>query len=262
MTSEVDGSILELYTNLLSSPLPTSPLDKIAVTYTLPLSPFSGRTLGPSITILESPSLISGNGTTGLRTWEASLALAEWLILSRMHSVYKSVSTAQGHLIDVMLENENVLELGAGTGLVSLVASALGARRVLATDGDEGVCDSLEKNVHINGMAQRINVEQLFWGSGRFSHGDVTLVLGADVIYDKDAISLLVSQIKRILSGNSHTKVVLSSALRNEETFAAFKEHVFENNLVLSEFVWPTIQPPIFYYDRSTPVIIMKVSQL
>lgn len=186
---EIHGSLLELYTQLLSrSSSSCSPLNIEAarshVTYVLPLSPYSGREIGQPVTLHESRNIISGQGTTGLRTWEAALALSEYLICTHLERIYKSTSFAaavegSGR---VLRETDSVLELGAGTGLVSVVAARLGARKVLATDGDSSVCEALLRNVGLNGVSDIVAVRQRLWGDEVETDGKFDLVLGADVV--------------------------------------------------------------------------------
>ena len=163
---EVDGDLLELYTSLLQLPRgvedPTRPC---SVSYTLP------PPLAP-VALVETPQLISGLGTTGLRTWEAALALCE-LLLAR--SVPVDADT-------------RVLELGAGTGAVALVAARLGVRNVLATDGDEGVCEALVANVRRNGLEGQVRVQKRMWAGPRECPEKVDLVLGADVVSDPSPV--------------------------------------------------------------------------
>lgn len=203
---EVNEQLLELYVTLLATPSPPAdPTKKSAVTYTLPAP------LLP-ITILETPALISGLGTTGLRTWEAALALAEVLLLQS----------------PVQMAGKKVLELGAGTGLVSLVAARLGAR-VLATDGDEGVVEGLRGNVSINDMAQEVEVQVRRWAGGReWPEEKVDLVLGADVVsfspmYDAEAIPWLVAEIVWTLQEHPGVKVLIAATMRNVDTFEVFR---------------------------------------
>jgi len=187
---EIDERILSLYTCLLSNP-PTSaelfPTSKENVTYTLPPSPFSGRPIGPPVTLLESRAVISGNGTTGLRTWEAALALAEYLIVSHLGRFYKFPGAAVIAGERLVEEVGSVLELGAGTGLVGIVAARLGAGRVVVTDGDEGVCDALKAGLERNGVADVMSVRRLIWGEEEEGEGAdegerFDLVVGADVV--------------------------------------------------------------------------------
>ena len=101
-----------------------------------------------SITLLESHSVISVAGNTGQRTWEAALHLAAYLVSEEIISI--KVSNTTGSVSDY-IRGKHVLELGAGTGLVSMVCMKyLAARLVLVTDGDESVVDALKTNIFLN----------------------------------------------------------------------------------------------------------------
>ena len=163
------------FSSLLASGLPSEVLEaqqKSYVTYTFP-STQSGE-LNRSVTILESRAVLSSEGTTGLRTWESSLHLADYLANEGQASI----------------KQKHVLELGAGTGLLSIFcAKHLEARHAAATDGSELVVDALRENIFINGLEgdARISSAVLKWGYSL----DVTqfadespfdIVLGADVV--------------------------------------------------------------------------------
>ena len=45
---------------------------------------------------------------------------------------------------------KNVLEIGAGIGLVSVVMSMLGAKEIISTDGDALLLPLLKKNIRKN----------------------------------------------------------------------------------------------------------------
>ena len=49
-----------------------------------------------------------------------------------------------------MCAGKNVLEIGAGIGLVSAVISMLGAKEIIATDGDALLLPLLKKNIRKN----------------------------------------------------------------------------------------------------------------
>ena len=147
---------------------------KACVTYTAPSEALSA----PQITLLETRSLLASSGTTGLRTWEAALYLGAYLF-----------SSDGGELV----AGRNIVELGAGTGFVSILcAKHLGAQHVLASDGDGGVIDDLASNIYMNGLdgSGLIDTAVLKWGHAltdeMFQCGDEPLnynvVLGADVV--------------------------------------------------------------------------------
>ena len=140
----------------------------------------------PSINLLESPALLAASSTTGLRTWEAALFLGSFL------------DSAAGR---PWVAGRTVLELGAGTGFVSVLAAKhLGARFVMATDGSAQVVDGLAANVELNGLAGsgRIGTSVQQWGhmlagnvlqpevqstvAGDETRSQYDLILGADVV--------------------------------------------------------------------------------
>lgn len=147
--------------------------EKSYITYTAPFSSLNA----PEVTLLEARTLLASSGTTGLRTWEAALFLGKYLM------------SREGRRF---VQNGNVLELGAGTGFLSILCSKhLSAQHVLATDGDRGVIDNLEMNVRINGLEGRdlIKPAVLKWGQPLVDFFKVqkescslNLVLGADVV--------------------------------------------------------------------------------
>ena len=128
----------------------------------------------PKITTLESRSVIASAGTTGRRTWEAALHLSTYLMESG----------------DEIVRGKKVIELGAGTGLVSILCARwLGAQQVTATDGDDSVVEDLQKNTFLNELdsSDTIHAKMLRWGrvieedeGGDSPYYDV--VLGADIV--------------------------------------------------------------------------------
>ncbi len=135
----------------------------------------------PALTLLEAGSLLASSGTTGFRTWEAALFLGTYLC------------SAQGqHLI----RGKSVLELGAGTGFLSILcAKHLGARYVLATDGSREVVTDLQTNMSLNGLHSGISTDTAIFLWGHTLVGEVLdidqetrtfdVVFGADVVSRK-----------------------------------------------------------------------------
>ena len=132
----------------------------------------------PTITLLERRNLISGSSTTGYRTWEAALHLGSYLL---------------SHEAADLIDGKNVIELGAGTGFVSILcAKHLGAKHVTTTDGDEGVVEALKENLFLNGLDDegRVNASVLRWGRGlrgtwvedECDSWPYDVVVGADIV--------------------------------------------------------------------------------
>ena len=168
-------------TDLMFAPSPdeiTAALQKQWVTYKLAVTPESlSQSEEPAVKLLENRSVISGAGTTGLRTWEAALHLGSYLISSPEASS--------------LVTGKRVIELGAGTGLLSFMcAGTLGAKQVISTDGDEGVVEALKENATYNNLKAETTFRQLWWGRAlkggwverEFAPHACDLVLGADVV--------------------------------------------------------------------------------
>lgn len=174
------------------------------------------------IYIEEARNLLAARGTTGLRVWDASLHLAYFL------------STEGTSLV----RDKAILELGAGTGLLSILcAGPLLAARVISTDGDADVVESIEcnteLNVHLREPGQKHNLEAkvLDWADvsslsqvlkyeGR--EAPIDLVLGADITFDTESLEPLVNILSTLHDTNPGVDILISSVIRNEDTFTAF----------------------------------------
>ncbi|XP_006030112.1 protein-lysine methyltransferase METTL21C [Alligator sinensis] len=134
--------------------------------------------VGQQITIQESIDYF------GAIVWPGALALSQYL---------------ESHQHEINLRDKKVLEIGAGTGLVSIVASILGAY-VTATDLPE-VLENLNFNISKN--TQNLNVHKpevrkLVWGEDLNEdfprstyHYD--LILASDVVYHHAALEPLLT---------------------------------------------------------------------
>ena len=111
-----------------------------------------------------------GSKVTGYRTWEGALHLASYLT-----SAQSSPS---------LIKNKSVLELGAGTGFLSILcAKYLSAKSVIATDGDESVVEAIKTNAKLNSV--EVEAKKLWWGTGLNETGlgsSYDVVVGADIV--------------------------------------------------------------------------------
>ncbi|RYO97617.1 hypothetical protein DL765_011112 [Monosporascus sp. GIB2] len=173
----------------------------------------------PTVTLLERRYLISGSRVTGFRTWEGSLHLASYLL----------TETGKG-----LVKGKGILELGAGTGLLSILcAKHLQARHVTTTDGDDSVVEALKKNIVLNGLRsnQHVVARTLNWGDdleATWVKQDCKarpydVVIGADITYDKVAIKALVTTIHQLFELRPGLRVLISGVVRNVDTFASFR---------------------------------------
>eukprot|EP00756_Hemistasia_phaeocysticola_P059433 Hpha_TRINITY_DN36201_c0_g1::TRINITY_DN36201_c0_g1_i1::g.83282::m.83282 len=111
------------------------------------------------------------------------------------------------------LKGKRVLELGAGCGLLSIIASKLGAERVVATDLPV-VVEHMQKNVEMSGTA--VKCEPLVWGEpieeGTASAEAYDLVLACDVTLEAAVVPLLLQTLEVVLARRPGTYAVVAGA--------------------------------------------------
>ncbi|XP_005070625.1 protein N-lysine methyltransferase METTL21A [Mesocricetus auratus] len=117
----------------------------------------------------------------------------------------------------VELRGCSAVELGAGTGLVGIVAALLGAH-VTITDRQVAL-EFLKSNVEANlpsHIQPKVVVKELTWGQNleSFSPGEFDLILGADVIYLEDTFTDLLKTLEHLCS--SRSVILLACRIRYE----------------------------------------------
>ncbi|KAH9893797.1 putative methyltransferase-domain-containing protein [Xylariomycetidae sp. FL2044] len=213
----------------------------------------------PTVTLLERRHLISGSKTTGFRTWEAALHLGSYLL----------TRTGSG-----LVRGKDVLELGAGTGFLSILcAKYLRARHVTTTDGDGGVVETLQENLELNGLADQglVRTNTLWWGEdlrGTWVEEDCNVcpydvVIGADITYDKEAIVALVATIKHLFEMRPALQVIIAGVMRNAETFQAFRDECAKCNFKVEEVehqAKPMREQKALFYAAAVPIKILSIT--
>ncbi|ANZ74427.1 BA75_00593T0 [Komagataella pastoris] len=169
-----------------------------------------------SIRIKESPNFISGRGTTGLRTWEASKLLA-----LRLNNDYSYLP---------YIQNKKVVELGAGTGLIGISLLGL-ASHVTLTDGDPNLVDQITNNISLNESDTLFEPETyssrvLLWGGPELAPKCDTLI-GADVTYDL----LILPELVKSLQLYEYNVALIGATVRNEATINAWEAQLTDANL-------------------------------
>ena len=122
-----------------------------------------------------------------------------------------------------MIECITFRRLGAGTGACGLYAAALGARRVLLTDGSKALLELQEKNLNANERllvdgSERVAVGQFLWDKQPPPPGPWDLVIGSDLTYAYDPAAHvdLAATISALLSNEATApRVVLAHQHRN-----------------------------------------------
>lgn len=195
-----------------------------------------------AVTLKEHTAVVI-NGTTGLRTWQASKLLSEWCLENR-------------HL----LRSKRIVELGCGVGLAGMVVcKTCCPLSYTFTDGHEAVLQSVEENLRRNSVTEcHTSVKMLRWGDHESfkEHCAADVILGADLVFDPAVVPALVSTLAALLvhGGTAY----IASTVRNCETRALFLSKLDEASLQYEPCTAP--REKIFFYDRSCPVEIDKVT--
>ncbi|KAJ1481300.1 putative methyltransferase-domain-containing protein [Baffinella frigidus] len=148
----------------------------------------------------------NGSRSTGSAVWEGDVVLTKYM--QDEPEVWKG---------------KRVIELGAGTGLASIVAALLGATEITLTDGDSKVLELAKKNLEANLSpaelaASGLEVAQLRWEAAadpawKFLRGEgVDLIVAADCTYYKDYIPPLMRVMQRLSGPN--TQIYLTHTVR------------------------------------------------
>nr|XP_031863217.1 uncharacterized protein CI109_001089 [Kwoniella shandongensis]KAA5530289.1 hypothetical protein CI109_001089 [Kwoniella shandongensis] len=231
------------------------------------------------ITLLEEQIAIQG-GTTGLRTWTAALHLAHH-ILHHSNLLLPPSDVTRG-----------VVELGAGTGFVSLLLGQLGVN-VIGTDlGDdeEGHEEDeqgagfrtplgrLRSNIALNECAITPSVRALDWTDAKRPRADRPgtwtqleserrTIVAADVIYDPDLVPPLVDAIDVLLhKGDEGQCAIISATVRNQETFDKFLNTCKQHGLITEDIDVPPMDSssPTFWdsaLDAGTQVRLIRITR-
>lgn len=118
----------------------------------------------------------------------------------------------------VELTGKVAIELGAGTGLVGIVAALLGAKKVTITDREPALgflAANVKENIPPDQLGA-VEVSELTWGQGleRYPTGGFDIVLGADIVYLEDTFPSLLQTMEHLSSESS--VVLLACKIRYE----------------------------------------------
>ncbi|XP_044934593.1 protein N-lysine methyltransferase METTL21A isoform X2 [Mustela putorius furo] len=130
----------------------------------------------------------------------------------------------------VELRGCSAVELGAGTGLVGIVAALLGAH-VTITDRKVAL-EFLKSNVQANlppHIQPNAVVKELTWGQnlGSYSPGEFDLILGADIIYLEETFADLLQTLEHLSSKRSVILLACRIRYERDNNFLAMLERQF-----------------------------------
>ena len=196
----------------------------------------------------------------GLQVWRGALLLADYILSN-----------------PDLFKDKTVLELGAGVGLTSIVASFL-ADKVICTDVDvEGILKLISKNFLRNSayckskiLIKELDFLNLQWPT--FLHkriDEATIILAADVIYDESITEGFVLTLAKLLNSESPKAAYVALEKRyvfttaNMDTVAPMYEEflkcIEKQNLNWHIEYIKIDFPRYFKYDRVRHMILMKI---
>mmetsp|Transcript_45407 Transcript_45407/g.91615 ORF Transcript_45407/g.91615 Transcript_45407/m.91615 type:complete len:269 (+) Transcript_45407:90-896(+) len=156
---------------------------------------------------------------TGSALWSAAIGLARF------------IEFRYGHLAGPGL---NCIELGCGTGMVSLVSAVMGMT-VVATDIPECLANDTVPNVEANaavleGREGTVETRPLVWGTTPLEHfgSEWDLVVASDVIYRAEHVPLLLETLKGVMGPATTAYVAFDR--RGREGVEAFLRSIKAEN--------------------------------
>ncbi|XP_050668061.1 putative uncharacterized protein DDB_G0277003 [Leptidea sinapis] len=186
-----------------------------------------GNDLSNIVTMRETKNMVV-NGTTGMKTWEAAVIMADWILC------FKN-----------LFKNKRVLELGSGLGFTSIIlAKFCDILSLVLTDCHDDVLLNICKNVIINfpdsiqikedeSIAYKIQnkileVKKLDWYyADEYPVEDVPdIIVGTDIVYDPSIIKALCNVLQIFFKKNSNLCVYIACVIRNESTFKLFLQNI------------------------------------
>lgn len=224
-----------------------------------------------AMTIRESNSFIR-DGTTGLKLWPASMALAEFIVQN-----------------ESLFHGKSILELGSGaTGFVGMVLiKTCRPKKVYLSDCHESVIETLIENVSLNLSKHKaeslensllvrhrlkvldgpeLGVLNLPWENVDKHEDELKsevkpdVLLAADVVYDDSLFGDLIKCITKLFHLASPSLVFyLSQTVRNEETFSKFSNLLCQNNLEASDEKLNNAKT--FNWDPKSVTKILRISR-
>ncbi|XP_076280917.1 methyltransferase-like protein 22 [Lasioglossum baleicum] len=196
----------------------------------------------------------------GLQVWRGALLLADYILSN-----------------PDLFKDKTVLELGAGVGLTSIVASFL-AKEVICTDVDvQGILKLIRKNFLRNSayIKSKFYVTELNFLSSTWPTfyakrmNEATIILAADVIYDENITEGFVETLKKLLSSKIPKTIYIALEKRyvftvaNMDTTAPMYEE-FLKRIETEKQNWQIEYikidfPRYFKYNRLKQMILMKI---
>ena len=112
---------------------------------------------------------------------------------------------------------KRILELGCGTGVPSIVALKLGAKKVILTDTETSFA---ARTIQLNDLISSENVKFLNYNWGSISPllhdvGSIDLIIASDCFYESYQFELLIKTVAYLIKLNKDASFVFSYPLRD-----------------------------------------------
>ncbi|XP_012249240.1 methyltransferase-like protein 22 [Bombus impatiens] len=196
----------------------------------------------------------------GLQVWRGALLLADYILSN-----------------PDLFRDKVVLELGAGVGLTSIVASFL-AKEVICTDIDvKGILKLIHRNFMRNKayIKSKVDIKGLDFLNLKWPTfykkiiDEPAIILAADVIYDETVTKGFVQTLTELLNSNVQKVVYITLEKRyvfttaNMETTAPMYEE-FLDLVKVKQFNWHVEYikidfPQYFKYNRLEQMVLIKI---
>ena len=172
-----------------------------------------------------------GPGKTGLAVWNSSLLLGRLLEALAWHNPtwlrlgHNNAADSNSNSNGNNQRQQRVAELGAGTGLVSIIANKLGAKSVWTTDGNPAAVALAQQNFRRNYIEFTTTVTEnsdnsnsnvvtvLPWGELQVPMewmGQADIVLGSDLTYNSGSWRVLAETMEGLLSNKDGIVIYLT----------------------------------------------------
>uniref|UniRef100_A0A1A9W1W2 FAM86 N-terminal domain-containing protein n=1 Tax=Glossina brevipalpis TaxID=37001 RepID=A0A1A9W1W2_9MUSC len=213
-------------------------------------------------TLKESKSFVA-DGTTGLCSWQAALALTDYLLHHK-----------------VVLWNRRVLELGSGTGFCGFIIHKLcKPKYTLLTDGSLSCVKLIGENIELNCLQTEeimdnkwlVDDRILEWGLADWKAINCAkqvktlvpdILLAADVVYDNNVFDDLLQAIDYVFNlRQNKVKMFLATTVRNETTLNSFLNKLENFRFQIEEANIIPLEHSFLYWDRSTPIKILIITR-
>ena len=218
--SEERSDILDQAVTLLSAFTCVDEEPEVALTrtFSFPLTTSSiSKKKVIQVELNDAPLSKEDHTSVGLQSWGSSIFLAERICLQP--SLFSLTTTP----IDTNARPLRILELGAGTGMLSIVAAKIlqsynQAPEIIATDYHPDVLDNLNRNVATNfpKHPNSITVKYLDWEVPHYCEPldrPFEVILAADVIYHPEHAKWIKKCVEKLLVRPSSNSIATTTTL-------------------------------------------------